>query len=270
MTYLASGFANVDAANEIQKFTHCLKLLESIEFFQHYKQKTFALLQLIEGTSVLEVGCGTGEDAITLAQRVGNTGRVVAVDRSQAMVEQARESAKGLNLPVEFVLGEAQHLPFEDNEFHAARVDRTLQHICDPQNAIAEMVRVVCRGGRVVAMEPDWETFTVNSENRTVTRRLLNLWCDNFPSGWVGRDLSKYLHRAGLTDIQVSPETLVITQLDLADRVFDLVQTAHRAQQVGLVSQQEEKDWLNELRKLDQSQEFFCSFTGFLVSGKKQ
>lgn len=269
MTYLASGFANVDSADEIQKFTSCLKLLGSLAFFQNYKQKTYDRLQLFAGAAVLDVGCGVGEDAIALAQRVGSTGRVVAVDHSQVMIAQAINQTKELDLPIEFLVREAQNLQFEDNTFHAARVDRTLQHIADPQDAIAEMTRVVCSGGRVVAMEPDWETFTVNSENRTLSRQLLNFWCDSFSSGWVGRNLSKYFHRANLTDIYVSPETLTITQLDLANQVFDLFQTASRAQQVGLVTQPEAQDWLNELKQLDQSQEFFCSFTGFIVSGKK-
>ncbi len=37
MAYLASGFSNVDAADTIQKFTDCLKLLNSLEFFQNYQ-----------------------------------------------------------------------------------------------------------------------------------------------------------------------------------------------------------------------------------------
>lgn len=270
MAYLASDFENVDGTEAIQKFTQCLKLLQSLEFFQNYKQKTFELLQVDEGASVLEVGCGTGEDALILAKRVGSNGRVVAIDCSQAMLAQASANAKSRHLPIEFVRTDAQQLPFEDNTFDSARVDRTLQHIANPQKVITEMVRVVRPGGHIVAMEPDWETFIVDSENQVITRQLLNFWCDSFPIGWVGRYLSKYFHRAGLTDIQVSPETLVINRFGLAEQVFDLVQTAHRAGEAGVVSQQEAQDWLKELQQLEQSQEFFCSFTGFIVSGQKK
>jgi ubiquinone/menaquinone biosynthesis C-methylase UbiE len=270
MAYLASDFENVDGTEAIQKFTQCLKLLQSLEFFQNYKQKTFELLQVDEGASVLEVGCGTGEDALILAKRVGSNGRVVAIDCSQAMLAQASANAKSGHLPIEFVRTDAQKLPFKDNTFDSARVDRTLQHIANPQKVITEMVRVVRPGGHIVAMEPDWETFIVDSENQAITRQLLNFWCDSFPTGWVGRYLSKYFHCAGLTNIQVSPETLVINRFGLAEQVFDLVQTAYRAGKTGVVSQQEAQNWLKELQQLEQSQEFFCSFTGFIVSGQKK
>ncbi len=183
------------------------------------------------------------------------------------MLKQAIASAEALNLPVEFVQADAQQLPFEGNSFDGARVDRTLQHIPDPQKAIAEMVRVLRPERFLVAMEPDWETFTIDSEHTVITRKLLNFWCDSFPAGWVGRDLSTYFYHAGLEDIQVSPETLMVNQFELADQVFDLVQTAHRAGATGIVSQQEAQDWLQELQRFDQAQEFFCSFTGFVVSG---
>ncbi len=269
MSYFASDFQAVDDTPAAQRFVQCLKLQQSLEFYHRYKQKTFDAMHLVAGASVLEVGCGTGDDAIALTKRVGSTGKVTAIDRSQTMLKVAIASTQNQSLPIEFVLADAQQLPFADATFDAARCDRTLQHIPNPAAAIAEMARVVRPGGWIVAMEPDWGSFIVNSNQRTTTRRLLDFWCDSFPSGWVGRHLRQYLRQAGLTDIQVIPETLVITQFDLADQVFDLVQTAHAAIAAGIVSESDAQEWLKELHQFDQAQEFFSSFTGLIVSGQK-
>ncbi len=85
---------------------------------------------------------------------------------------------------------------------------------------MAEMARVVCPDGWVVAVEPDWGTFTVDSEQRSLTRQLLNLWCDNFPSGWIGWQLFRHFRQARLTDLQVNTETIVLTQFELADQCW--------------------------------------------------
>jgi ubiquinone/menaquinone biosynthesis C-methylase UbiE len=269
MTYFARDFADVDRTDSIDTFVHCLQLQQSLPFYKAYKEKTFDLLSIRTGASLLEVGCGTGEDAIALAKRVGLTGKVVGIDRGRGMIERAIAESAGLQLPLEFRRADARDLPFAENSFDGARVDRTLQHITDAKKAIAEMARVVHPGGRVVAMEPDWGTFIVNSENRDVTRRLLNFWCDNFPSGWVGRDLGKYFLQAGLHEIQYSPETLILTDFALADRVLDLVATASGATEAGVVSSREAEAWLTELRESDRSGEFFSSFTAFIVAGVK-
>lgn len=269
MTYFASDFKDVDGTDAAQKFVQCLRLQQSLKSYQQYKHKTFEQMHLFAKASVLEVGCGTGEDAIALAKLVGSQGKVTAVDRSRAMLNQAIANTENLNLPIEFVAADAQQLPLTDNTFDAARVDRTLQHIAKPQSVISEMGRVVRPGGWVVAMEPDWGTFTVDSSHRSLTRQLLDLWCDNFPSGWVGRQLFRYFHQAGLTEVQVNPITIVFTQFELADQVLDLTQTAHRAVENGIASQSDIRAWLNELQQFDQSQQFFCSFTAFIVSGKK-
>jgi ubiquinone/menaquinone biosynthesis C-methylase UbiE len=269
MTYFATDFQNVDRADTVQRFAQCLRLQQSLEFCRRYKAKTFELMQLGPGSAALDVGCGTGEDAVALAKIVGPAGRVTAVDRSRALLGEAIAGAQGLGLPILFQEADGQDLPFGADTFDAARIDRTLQHVAEPQTVIAEMARVVRPGGRVVAMEPDWGTLTVDSDNRPLTRQLLNFWCDSFPSGWVGRRLARYFALAGLVDVQVQPETLVLRQFELADQVLDLVQTAHAARESGLASEAAVQGWLAEMAERDRRRDFFSSFTAFIVSGTK-
>lgn len=269
MTYFASDFQDLDSSGNIENFIRCLELQQSLDLYKYYKQKTFEKMQLKPGDSVLEVGCGTGNDALLLANYVGETGKVTAVDRSQFMLNQAKERVKKSTTKFEFILANAEQLPFPDANFTAARVDRTLQHIAQPQKAIAEMARVVQSDGWVVAFEPDWETLVIGSEQRTITRALVNFWCDNFPSGWVGRYLFKYFRQAGLTDITVEPITICLTEFELADKILDLSRTVEKTAEQGITSQNELTSWLTTINQYDQAGDFFCAFTAFLVTGKK-
>jgi ubiquinone/menaquinone biosynthesis C-methylase UbiE len=237
--------------------------------YKYYKQKTFQKMRLKSGDSVLEVGCGTGNDAILLTDYVGKTGKVTAVDRSQLMLNQARERTENAISKLEFVLADAEKLPFSDSTFDSARVDRTLQHISRPQTAIAEMARVVKPNGWVVAFEPDWETLVIDSDYPAITRQLANFWCDNFPSGWVGRYLLKYFRRAGLTEITVEPITISLTEFELADKVLDLSRTVQKVGEHKIADQDNLDRWLTALKQADQAGQFFSAFTAFLVSGKK-
>jgi hypothetical protein len=63
------------------------------------------------------------------------------------------------------------------------------------------MVRVIRRGGVLVAYDNDWETLTVDGVDRALTRIVLNAWCDRFPSGWIGRRLVPLFLQAGLRDV---------------------------------------------------------------------
>lgn len=61
-----------------------------------YKRQLVDLLDVREGHTVLDAGCGPGTDLPTLAERVGATGTVVGVDRDPAMLAQARERTREL------------------------------------------------------------------------------------------------------------------------------------------------------------------------------
>ncbi|MBO0880110.1 MAG: methyltransferase domain-containing protein [Mycobacterium sp.] len=197
---LASGFQSVDRASDFQVFSSCLTLIDSLPFFTECKRESYDLLNVRPGCRILEVGCGLGDDAAALAERVVPDGSVVAIDGSEAMVNAARER-HGDVAGLSFDVADAAHLPFGDANFDACRIDRVLQHIDDPARALAEMVRVLRPGGVLVAFDSDWETLLVDAGDRALTRIILNAWCDRFPSGWIGRRLVSLFLEAGLGDV---------------------------------------------------------------------
>lgn len=107
------------------------------------------------GDRALDVACGTGLLALELARIVGRKGRVVGVDFCPEMLARARENQERSPFGdvVELVAGEATDLPFPNHTFDAAAIGFALRTVPDLERTIAEMVRVVKPGGRVVSVE---------------------------------------------------------------------------------------------------------------------
>src|SRR5690348_14807223 len=113
------SFSQVDQAGDPAALANLLRHTSGRAWFQAVQQHMFALLQVQPGNAVLDVGCGVGQDVLTLAQLVGPTGRAVGVDNSTTMIEQAHAAAavEPSNLPVEFLVADAHTLPFADATF---------------------------------------------------------------------------------------------------------------------------------------------------------
>jgi ubiquinone/menaquinone biosynthesis C-methylase UbiE len=271
MDSFASGFAAVDGAGDADSFVSYLDLVHSLPFFRDCKQKSYRSLAIRPGASVLEIGCGHGVDAANLSGMAGPEGRVVGIDVSSTMLAsaRARESGNGTPQPG-YLLCDAAHLAFPCAMFDAVRADRVLQHTKDPAAVVREMARVTSPDGRIVIFEPDWETFVLSPGEQGVTRRILNFWCDRIPSGWAGRSLHSAFRAAGLSGISAEPMNLVITDLSLAKKIFDLETTVSLAVKAGVVSPQEAEIWSESQERADAAGQFFSSLTFYLVTGTKR
>ena len=96
------------------------------------------------GMDLLDVACGTGNASIPAA----NAGaRVTGLDFSPELLEIARERAADAMVEIDFVEGDAQELPFEDDSFD--RVVSTFGHMFAPdhERTAAEMKRMLRPGG---------------------------------------------------------------------------------------------------------------------------
>ena len=103
-----------------------------------------------EGDIVLDLGSGAGIDAILAAKKVGSKGKVIGVDMTEEMIEKARDNAKKKNISnVEFLLGEIEKLPLEDNSVDTIITNCVINLTPDKEKTFKEAYRVLKPGGRI-------------------------------------------------------------------------------------------------------------------------
>lgn len=107
------------------------------------------------GNRILDVGCGEGLAEVALGRLQISQLGLVGIDRVAAKVVAALDETRSHNQRVQFAAADACRLPFLDGSFDALYCIAVLQHIVDSEAAVAEIARVIMRGGRVVAVEPD-------------------------------------------------------------------------------------------------------------------
>jgi arsenite methyltransferase len=124
----------------------------------------FSLGPLAPGEAVLDIGCGAGVDSLAAGHLVGPGGRVVGLDVTPAMIEKARANQTRLGLAhITFQVGEAEALPFPDNDFDAVISNGVFNLALDKARALHEAHRVLKPGGHlmladmvlVAALPPD-------------------------------------------------------------------------------------------------------------------
>jgi ubiquinone/menaquinone biosynthesis C-methylase UbiE len=263
-------FADIDAAPRAPgQFISYLDTVRDVAWIAAVKRRSFALHEPLSGSHLLDVGCGTGDDALALAQIVGRAGHVVGVDKSGALIDEATRRGATSDLPVQFRVNDVHHLRFPDGSFDGCRADRTLQHVDEPRQAVTEMIRVVRSGGRISIVEADFDTLVIDASDRAVTRAIVHAICDNRRNGWLIRRMPALLHASGLTDIIVMADTWILTQYMLAEQVLGLSAGVARAQNGGMITADEAATWLADLARRSQAGHLFVAITGFLVAGQK-
>lgn len=241
--------------------------LDNVSKVATYKRATFEALQLQPGQKVLDVGCGTGDDVLTLAALVGPGGRAFGLDSSRLMIEEARERACDLELPAEFVIGSVYDLPFADETFDAVRSDRVFQHLDDHARALSEMMRVVRPGGRINVCDPDWESGYIDTDLVSIERRIIQHFVDGSPNGRMGRQLYRLFLEAGLQDVQATPLPVVFTDVQVSLSVADFRHWGEIALEDGVISFGEKQAWDDEIDEAVETGIFLGGGTLFSVIG---
>jgi hypothetical protein len=142
--------------------------------------------------------------------------------------------------------------------------------IGEPTQALAEMVRVLRSGGRVVLNGPDIDASMIDATDRDLTRKIIHYIADHEYNGWFGRQLRGYCHEFGLTDIHVFPEMSVVSNADYPMwRDFLLSGCVEGAAARGVISATEAAHWFEDLEARYRTGRFFAAASSIEIVARK-
>jgi demethylmenaquinone methyltransferase / 2-methoxy-6-polyprenyl-1,4-benzoquinol methylase len=120
-----------------------------------WKQFALSLSGLRPGQRALDVAGGTGDLAAGLLRQVGKSGSVVLSDINPHMLDIGRDRLldAGFVGNVEFIVADAERLPFADNEFDCVSIGFGLRNVTDKAAALNSMHRVLKPGGQLLVLE---------------------------------------------------------------------------------------------------------------------
>jgi ubiquinone/menaquinone biosynthesis C-methylase UbiE len=266
---ISSQFRDVDKAGQSDHLVKYLEYIDSIPEIRGIKERSYQYLGLMKGDSVLDAGCGPGFDAIRIAAVIGRHGQVTGIDLSEKMIATARKNAEKSGFPVTFRTGNVTNLGFPDESFNAIRIERTLQVLDTPQQVLDELVRVLKPGGRIVATEPDWDTFVTDPGSRDTARTFFRFCNNQFPDGSTGRKLFRYFRDLNLRDITIHPEPLILHDLRLVWQMMNMEQFLTLAQEQNAIEPDDASAWRQDLETADKEGRFTFAGMIFSVSARK-
>ncbi|MGR9087367.1 MAG: methyltransferase domain-containing protein [Gammaproteobacteria bacterium] len=234
--------------------------------------RSYEKLKISRHDHILDVGCGPGIDVINLASRLGAEGRVTGLDLNWVMLREAADTVEQRRLGqyVSLVQGAADSLPFEDDHFDGVRSERLFMHLDRPRQVLSEMVRVTRPGGRIVIVDTDWCSVSIDTPYREVEWALAGYRIDRvLKNGYSGRGLYRLLRDQQLVDIEVELFPLCLTDIQLFDYLTMQQTIEDQALSDRIVTEQALNDWRNGLNQAARKGCFFSSATVVMVCGTK-
>lgn len=198
-----------------------------------WRKKVVQLVNAIAPERILDIATGTGDLAILLAK--SNRAAITGLDLSAGMLEVGRKkvAAEKLNDRIEMVLGDSESLPFADNHFDAITVSFGIRNFENLEQGLAEILRVLRPGGRLVILETSKPTkFPFKQGYAFYTKMILPLIGklfskDNAAYGYLsdsanvfpfGEALNNILRKIGFIEVAAHPQTLGVATIYVASK----------------------------------------------------
>ena len=184
---------------------------EPLSFWDRYGRGTIVRLNLKPGMNVLDVCCGTGASALPVAAAVGPTGKVIAVDLADSLLELGRVKAEKASLDnVEFRHGDMTAVEFPDDSFDAVVCVFGIFFVPDMETQTAELWRMVKPGGKlaITTWGPNFFAPVYEVWQSEIQRVRPDLFSSFSPWDRITTPdaVAKLFADAGIPDAQIEPE----------------------------------------------------------------
>jgi SAM-dependent methyltransferase len=160
-----------------------------------------ALIELMEGETVLDLGSGGGIDVLLSARRVGPTGKAYGLDMTDDMLALARENQRQAGaVNVEFLKGEIENIPLPDNSVDVVISNCVINLSADKSRVLREAFRVLRPGGRFAVSD-----VVVRGEVPASVQQSMLLWVGCIAGALEESEYRAKLASAGFVDVDIEP-----------------------------------------------------------------
>ena len=181
-------------------------LVEQAAVYAPEANELFDLIGVEPGIAAIDVGCGVMGVLHLLAERIGTGGRVVGLEREPRILEAGRGLAERRGLEVEFVEADATASGLPADAYDLVHARTLLLNVSNPQEILAEMIRIARPGGIVAIEEPDasaWACDPPHPAFDILRTEIVNAYRRTGKDFNIGRSVARMLRDMGLEGVRV-------------------------------------------------------------------
>ena len=154
------------------------------------------------GDTVVDLGSGAGNDCFVARSLVGEAGRIIGIDMTDAMVEKAKTNAAKLGFKnVEFRLGDIDNMPIEDNTADVVVSNCVMNLVPNKQKAFSETFRIIKRGGHFSISD-----IVLQGELTDELRKEATLYAGCISGAVQKEEYLQIIKEAGFTNITIQKD----------------------------------------------------------------
>jgi SAM-dependent methyltransferase len=228
-------------------------------FFQSVLREYLEAMDIDSASAVLDMGCGTGVAARTIARRANFSGRVTGIDLSPYLVEAAKRLAgdEGLGTLLEFRSGDTRELDIPDGSFDAVVAHTLVSHVQEALIVLKEAARVLKRGGLIAVFDGDYASMTFALDDPVESKRYdESLISALVTCPRVMRQMPRLIQQAGLEMLRTFP--YIMAEAGEGDFWLSAIDAYEKlAPKSGAMTEAEAASWAKSLHEASDEGVFF-------------
>lgn len=217
---------------------------------EEIKLKSYEYFKNINEGTIVDLGCGTGQDVINLT-KVCNA-KAIGIDHDKNMIESAKKNAIKHNINIDFKVAHAEKIPLGNDSIEGIRAERIFQHLKDQNKVLKEINRCLSPNGKLVIIETDWAGLTIfNQYPKLISKVQDYLTHQKINNGLSTRSLFLDLESNSFKVNSVKVYPLVVSSLSLANQFFMIDKIIDEMHEQNLLTLSEKKILTKNLDELN-------------------
>lgn len=214
--------------------------------FGKTKQRSYELLNPQPNETIADIGCGIGEDAISLAK---SGAKVYGIDNDPNFISIAKQQQFD-NLQIEFLCCNANNVPLTNNSINKIRFDRVFQHISAHEDVLKEVSRLLTTNGHLQIIDTDYLSISLFLEDEKLERKIIDaIAYKRIPNGHKVRKLANTLEQNSFKVLSTEIHNYVINGYESAKSLLRFDKVVDEAFSSSNITQVEYSIWEKHIKR---------------------